>query len=139
MRVILFRGKLEDTGKWVYGTYHKGEDSEFIYVPGEESFDTGFTSIIPETVGQYIGLMDKNSIWIYEGDIVEGSDAEGKNFRRIIFYDEEKAQFGVKWPRAKGKFLLEGITAYRIDFEDMRVVGNIHDNPELLDRKEKGE
>jgi hypothetical protein len=42
------------------------------------------------------------------------------------------AQFGTKWSKAKGDFLLEGITAYRIEFENMRVIGNIFDSPELL-------
>lgn len=114
MRTIEFRGKRAyGNEKWVYGDLiqygrHKSirvliDDSKF---PIYEEF-----IVIPETVGQFTGLTDKNGNKIFEGDVLEG---KYKN-RGVMEWDEKDACFSRFYPL--------------IDFE---VIGNIHDNPELI-------
>jgi uncharacterized phage protein (TIGR01671 family) len=142
MREILFRGKTPkyepfnegNNDKWVEGHFCKDSFAEKTYINENVGANNFFMyMVIPETVGEYTGLKDKNGKMIFEGDIVEATDSGCKKFYRIIFYDAEMAHFGTKWPKAKGEFALEGLTAYRIKIEGIRVVGNIHDNPELVE------
>ena len=66
MREIKFRGKRVDNSKWVYGYYLVAGGIPFISTFGEKEP----IAVIPETVGQYTGLHDKNGKEIYEGDIL---------------------------------------------------------------------
>jgi uncharacterized phage protein (TIGR01671 family) len=127
MREILFRGKRKDNGEWVEGgIYHNSED-EIVFIIK----DTGlgyheFIEVIPETVGQFTGLYDndKNGTKIFEGDIVKGKD-----------YLEEGLEVYGCIDHRNGSFVIVGdfITYYRwLDYE-VEVIGNIHDNPELLE------
>jgi hypothetical protein len=74
-REIKFRGKCTQTGKWIYGYYFHipkpGNISQHFIQSGINRF-----SVIPETVGQYTGLKDKNGKEIYEGDIINDSGKE---------------------------------------------------------------
>ena len=67
MREIKFRGKREDNGEWVYGYYLVAAGVPFISVFGALEP----VQIVPETVGQFTGLHDKNDVEIYEGDAVQ--------------------------------------------------------------------
>ena len=133
MREILFRGKtLKD--EWVYGNYcgaeyltGNGIEHLIIEVPKNGRS----AKVIPETVGQYTGLTDKNGKKIFEGDIVVCSQEINGNFidRHIeIGYVEMK----------HGAFGLHRKQGYYRPFKDWledyeyEVIGNIHDNPELL-------
>ena len=133
MREILFRGKRKDNGEWVQGDYTKGfrnpntaQLEDLIYMfsgkPGEWEFD--YALVIPETVGQFTGLTDKNGTKIFEGDIVKhdfGADQIGVQYA-VIKYNSYYASFMVE-------ALYDWMFCEKDEYE---VIGNIHDNPELL-------
>lgn len=127
-REILFRGKCVDNGKWVEGCFWKdiwGDNTEYIYYDGEDY------EVIPETVGQYTGLNDKNGKKIFEGDIVKT-----KKYGKIIGHSNV-ADFDIFQVVYKSAvFRLENhnrgfnLVGNGADYE---VIGNIYDNPELLE------
>ena len=139
MHEILFRGKRKDNGKWVeghYGEYYNGKENvSCISIPKETISGSLCYDVIPETVGQYTGLTDKNGLTkVFEGDIVkyseidiDGSDLVGLG---VISWNQKTACFTI----SNG--------AYHDDFcqvliEEIEVIGNIFDNPELIKEAEK--
>lgn len=121
MREILFRGKRVDNGEWVYGYFVKML-WEYIIIPLED--ENTVYPVVPETVGQYTGLTDKNGRKIFEGDIVQG--------------EAEEARGIVEWQQAEGRYLVSVRNGYDLlcmDDDDWCAIGNIHDNPELLSRR----
>ena len=101
--------------------------------------------VIPETVGQYTGLTDKNGVKIFEGDILRGfeypfrsnSDGEFNYFVEIVWFDDSSA-FGIytfKNPTSNVRGISEGNTDYLEYFnvDKWEVIGNIYDNLELLE------
>ena len=123
MREILFRGKRMDNGEWVEGDLHKNTDfsKAHIHPVGERvrSFD-----VIPETVGQYTGLTDKNGNKIFEGDIIElhFSGARGVVILDKYCYMIEVHAFGGMERNIIGEY----------DKDVLEVIGNIYDNMELM-------
>ena len=129
MREILFRAKRKDNGKWVYGNYcyvQKFDKSGYEYILIEISEDGSSYEIIPETVGQFTGLMDKNGKKIFEGDIVKFFWFDTDNITTIgdIRYSETGCSF--LWYE-QGEFPCGFDNTTK-----MEVIGDIHDNPELL-------
>ena len=127
MREILFRGKRKDNGKWAYGYLYIRNDGQYEISFYSKYFDSErFTyDIIPETVGQYIGLTDKNGKRIFEGDIVERLWLGEKHIYRI-YYDSDISSF------IGADIDCQGFTTFNYDSCEFEVIGNIHDNPELL-------
>lgn len=126
MREILFRGKRIDNGEWVTSnTFYQCNGEIKLW---DEPNRDGYVEVIPETVGQYIGLTDKNGKKIFEGDIVHGY----WNTKFLIFFDLCCLQF-----RAKLSDGTEKDIDYYGDSKKIEVIGNIYDNPELL-RSENG-
>ena len=120
MKEILFRGKRVGNGKWVEGYFIRQYVSNEIITADDEIYH-----ITPETVGQYTGLKDKNGTRIFEGDIVRCKDT----LHEVIFCKISGcAFFGITMPDRGEIWNFDGIT--RAD--GMEVIGNIHDNPELL-------
>ena len=127
MREILFRGKRTCNNEWIEGGFHSRFGKAYIIgISKTERIDG--TEVILETVGQYTGLTDKNGKKIFEGDIVEGLDftAEDGGYGVVTFDDGAFEIVGSCDNNIVGTF---HENYYGKDFE---VIGNIHDNPELL-------
>jgi uncharacterized phage protein (TIGR01671 family) len=129
MREILFRGKREGSGEWAYGYYVAADNKPYIFT-GKMGLsqvtaahrlmykDFERYEVIPETVGQYTGLKDKNGARIFEGDIVEY-----KTLRLLVRFAEEYGCFTVD-----DKFWMSA-------YNEFDIIGNAHDSPELLGRE----
>lgn len=140
MRDIKFRGKRIDNGEWVYGSLIGsdvivGDIIDFT----EEYFNCEYWwRVKPETVGQYTGLKDNNSKEIYEGDIVRytfdnpDSVLATENGLKVrtdkIFWQEWRASFAIGCELTNNDLFRYVRNGNRVE-----VIGNIHDNPELLD------
>jgi uncharacterized phage protein (TIGR01671 family) len=162
MREIKFRGKRKDNNEWIEGnlfipnglingTYISPETTLANFAPdfeGECSLNEfmkqghgcalgHFHEVMPETVGQFAGIKDKNGKSIYEGDILDGF-ANGSNqdrpYQGVVAWQTEQCGFIIRC----GKYVLEFISlamhgdgkeSYLSKFE---IKGNYHDNPELL-------
>lgn len=143
MREILFRGKRVENGEWVEGNYGERFDGEGIVSciskPTKETISgTLCYDVDPSTVGQYTGLTDRNGDRIWKGDIVEFEDgATYSKIGNVIFYEGafciEYLFYGYKRYHRIGQVDEEhdmGAT-FTISYK-YKVIGNIHDNPELI-------
>ena len=135
MREILFRGKRTDNGKWECGDLLS--PNEFNAIPHivyidylNEYGDIGeiSTPVIPETVGQYTGLTDKNGVKIFEGDILH-CVSKLDNAKMVVIFEcgEYRMVLAEKFKDYIGNCGFYAITCF-----EKEVIGNIHDNPELL-------
>ena len=139
-REILFRGICTETGDWVNGFYVRLNGEEHRIYNGYAENDCGdyypdFEQVAPETVGQFTGLTDKNGKKIFEGDILD----YWSNYSETLCGSYETVVFGVNncscchavygWS-TKNEY---GYGRYIETPEECVVVGNIWDNPELLE------
>lgn len=135
MRTIKFRGKRNHSGEWHYGHYTQGS---FFHPASEEETVRHLIhadmlyDVDPETVGQFTGLYDKDGKEIYEGDIIKYTheicieDGPGTYVGAVSFYE--------------GAFCLHEDSDCTVataiydseEYGGICVIGNIHDNPELL-------
>lgn len=121
MREILFRGKRVDNGEWAYGSYvHIVQYKESTDYIADEEPDQYV--VIPETVGQYTGLKDKNNVKAFEGDIVVCNQS-GSYGISVIIYDN--SAFYVM--PLNGNILERTLWDYWYNDWDIEVIGNVHD------------
>ena len=126
MREILFRGKRIDNCEWFEGFYAKSCEKAYIIYDNDIAVSyVSMKEVIPETVGQYTGLTDKSGKKIFEGDIVRISERGKVVNGKIIF----KNDYNGGWLVADKTEQSSCSLAMRNNVE---VIGNIHDNPELL-------
>lgn len=125
MRTIKFKGKSIKTGEWLYGSHLYILDRDFIYIDVSNGIFLE-NEVDTKTVGQFTGLHDKNGREIYEGDILKG--AWDTIFQ--VFYDDCYLGF-----RAKEKGGRENCIDY-YGLDRIEIIGNIHDNHELLKQQE---
>ena len=130
IRSIEFRGKRQKNGEWVYGDLLQIPKHE-LYSIMHEKEDTGNFIVDKNTVGQYTGLKDKNGTKIFEGDIVRVLLHGNPQPVGIVEYGNRGiCSYTVVTEAPYSNYLLDNP-------EDFEVIGNIHDNPELLKGAEK--
>lgn len=122
----LWRGKRVDNGEWVEGDLSRM--SEQLYIAGKDHWKF---AVDPSTLGECMGLRDKNGKLIFEGDIIRYEDPIDKGIYKVV-WDKRFSRFALAAERC-------GITKIISDFWYYNSslclhIGNIHDNPELLKR-----
>lgn len=131
MREILFRGKFSEKSRWSYGDLYTDHGKVYIATRDTMHGVRVHEEVIPDTIGQYTGVTDKNGKKIFEGDIVQAKEPD------------TSYRFGCVWTLQvvvfrEGSY---GLLEFNKFFKSFRsfalsvtfeVVGNIHDNPEFL-------
>lgn len=119
MRTIKFRGRDRKTGKWFYGNLYDKDTLGRTHICTTQS---GSLDVIPETVGQFTGLYDKNGKEIYEGDVLK---YKYKEIYRTVYWDNNRGAYFTK--RTLGH--VEPLCSLNLDHHE--IVGNLFDEEEL--------
>lgn len=133
MREYLFRGKMIANGKWSEGNLLVTKQG--CCITPDATVLGSYGAVNPETVGQYTNMLDKNGRKIFEGDIIDFSDRSDGDGYGVVQYDANETEFGIEYDN-----IYESLGKYYYP-EDIEVIGNIYDNPELLgdENNEKGD
>lgn len=151
MREIKFRGKRLDNGEWVYGDYHRRVGNVHTIIAMEPDEDGkvcyALNQVIPDTVDQFTGLLDKDGTEIYEGDVLQRipneqySDATGIPLDMLredigeggdlVFVRYDESQSSVMYLSLSRKF-----NVHWLNTQYFTIIGNIHDHPELMKKND---
>lgn len=136
----IFRGKRKDNGEWVEGNYlfKRKRSGVFGQIISELDFDRHLIidlrgnshEVIPETVEQCSGVPDKNGKLIYEGDLLRFTNSDNEQSIYKVFYDDVYAGYRIQEIGLGG---LDEMSSWEDIREYFEVIGNIYDNPELLE------
>lgn len=134
-RIIKFRGK--STGIWRYG-YLTTDAYGKMFIEARKS-DTLYTNqVIAETIGQFTGLFDKNGNEIYEGDIISKHAYNGEEYTLDGIVEYNVDGFCLKCIRSNKDACIGSYYAFSAGSNGVLykgiIIGNIHDNPELLNK-----
>lgn len=143
MREILFRGKRVDTGEWVYGSFvpdllevfNGFEELDGFIKPFEKTPDKRrMVEVERSTVGQYTGLTDRNGVKIFEGDILHFINTyRNENHEWHCTVEFVDGAFVCRYIESEGHLgEYNYFTSWNVPLVQWDVIGNIHDNPELL-------
>ena len=139
MREILFRGKRVDNGEWIQGDIVQFPVHGVVRIVEQEpSYKDA--EVDSDTVGQYTGLTDKNGKKIFEGDIIH------LEYSQVFFGGEYFGEYTAEVSYKEGCFITDGINngdeietpLSGFDNDELEIIGNIHDNPELLGGESDG-
>ena len=139
MREILFRGKRVDNGEWIQGDIVQFPVHGVVRIVEQEPSYKG-AEVDSDTVGQYTGLTDKNGRKIFEGDIIHLEYSQV--FFGGVYFGEYTAEVSYK----EGCFITDGMNngdeietpLSGFNNDEVEIIGNIHDNPELLGGESDG-
>ena len=120
IREVIFRGKRTDNGEWITDSETYIRDGDGIWLSDE---NLNVVTVIPETVGQFTGLTDKNGVKIFEGDIVSLRKCNELIYK--VVYDNFRFEL-----HNKNDTACYVLSIYKS--KDFEIIGNIHDNPEIL-------
>lgn len=143
MREVKFRGKAKNGGEWFYGSLAFFPDSQTAHIipccscKNDGDVVCNFVEVDPETIGQCTGLHDIHCHEIYEGDVVFWIAKDHKGFghgrQGEMFWDK----FTMAWCIKEDRLTVDGrplIVSRPFDLMHREIVGNIHDNPEMMER-----
>ena len=148
MREILFRGKRLQGGDWVEGYFFKSDINKrsresgkatLIFTPDCDTFITvpecnNSFMVVSDTVGQYTGLKDKNGERIFEDDVCRFREWSKGEMCWVGKVHWEHQQFMISGGPNKECETMFELCLSRFISENIEVIGNVHDNPELLEK-----
>ena len=127
MREILFKAKRIDNGEWVEGFYVNYRNVIHYILVREEGILVWY-EVDKNTICQYTGLTDKRGTKIWENDILKGLFLHGMEVSAVVIFKD--GAFGLKWNRGNVEEFSPFTSICNVSFE---IIGNIFDNPELLE------
>ncbi len=128
MREILFRGKFSEKSRWSYGDLYTDHGKVYIATRDTMHGVRVHEEVIPDTVGQFTGLMDNHGRKIFEGDIVVLTLPAAKMHWRAVCKFHSGA-FGLVWHHMGERW--QAFTG--ICNAEYEIIGNVHDSPELME------
>ena len=139
MREILFRGKRVDIGEWIQGDLVQFLPHGIVRIVTQEP-PYKDAEVDSDTVGQFTGLTDKNGRKIFEGDIIH------LEYSQVFFGGEYFGEYTAEVSYKEGCFITDGMNngdeietpLSGFDNDELEIIGNIHDNPELLGGESDG-
>ena len=139
MREILFRGKRVDNGEWIQGDLVQFLSHGIVRIVTQEP-PYKDAEVDSDTVGRFTGLTDRNGKKIFEGDIIH------LEYSQVFFGGEYFGEYTAEVSYKEGCFVTDGINnggeietpLSGFDNDELEIIGNIHDNPELLGGESDG-